>query len=127
MRKLWFFRGRTEFLVTLLAISVPSYYGYTIYIESKFNNSIVDHSIHLLSKNPEIKQILGAPLHYKSSTGSDYKFENNSAYYSFRVGGPKGNLPVEVMAASNKLAEVYNPSVLKNKEEEIKALTSKIE
>jgi hypothetical protein len=102
-------------LITLVAVAVPSYYGYTIYTESKFNNSIVDHSISLLAKNPEIKQILGAPLHYKSSTGSDAKVEDNAAYFSFRVGGPKGNLPVEVMAASNKLSEVYNPSVLKSK------------
>ena len=70
MRKLWFFRGKGEFFVSILAIGIPSYYAYTIYLESKFNNSIVEHSISLLSKSTEVKQILGSPLHYKSSTNA---------------------------------------------------------
>ena len=31
MRKLWIFRGKGEFFLTVLAIGIPSYYGYTVY------------------------------------------------------------------------------------------------
>lgn len=106
MPKLWMFRGRGEFFFAVLAIGIPSYYGYTIYNESKFNNPIVTHSISLLSKHPDVKQLLGSPLHYKSSTGSNYKKEGNFVYGMFKVGGTKGNLPVEIMASGIEVKEI---------------------
>lgn len=126
MPKFWIFRGKGEFFLAVLAVSIPSYYGYTIYKESKFNTSIVDHSISLLSKHPDVKQVLGSPLYYKSSTGSDHKKEENMAYYSFRVAGPRGNLPVEVSAAAMTLADVYNPKFLEEQHSQIQQIESEI-
>lgn len=115
MVKFWIFRGKGEFFLAVLAVSIPSYYGYTIYKESKFKSPIIDHTISLLARNPDVKQVLGSPLHYKSSTGSDYRVEDKFAYYSFKVGGPRGNLPVEVSASAMELANVYNPPFLEEK------------
>jgi len=60
----WPFRTYTNFFLTSLGIVGASFWGYSIYSESKFNQPIIGESIKLLGKQSQVKELIGTSLPY---------------------------------------------------------------
>jgi hypothetical protein len=55
----WPFKSAGNFFISSLGFIGVSFWGYSIYSESKFNQPIIGESIKVLGKHPQVKELVG--------------------------------------------------------------------
>lgn len=55
----WPFKSIGNFMITSIGLVGVSFWGYSIYSESKFNQPIIGESIKLLGKHQQVRELVG--------------------------------------------------------------------
>lgn len=55
----WPFKSIGNFMITSIGLVGVSFWGYSIYSESKFNQPIIGESIKFLGKHQQVRELVG--------------------------------------------------------------------
>jgi len=72
MRRLWFFRSSTNFVISVLGVSAVGVTVMNIYREDIFSKPIISEAIKTLSQNERVKETLGYPISYSANMANKH-------------------------------------------------------
>ena len=92
------------FLLGVTGFSTYKYYEQRN--EEKMNHPIIHESIRYLETKKDVRELIGTPIHLVHTVKNRAYSDKDSANFSFKVKGPRGELKVELSGISQTLDNI---------------------